>query len=95
MRQSARLSSEDYRQWKDGNPTREILARLGDWAKEGEIRVRERAYDGTTLSAQQWADLQGALSFERGFIAGLKHVVGLEFHEIATDEEKEAENDGE
>lgn len=58
------------------------MGRLAEWVHDKEAQNKSALWNAVSRPATQWADLQPTVSYDHGFLAGVKHVIGLEYEEV-------------
>lgn len=76
------MDKDEFQAWKDSPATQWVLSRLLERSQRVEELVRERLFHSTGLSAAEWSNLQAQAGYERGLVAGLNFVIGLEHEEV-------------
>lgn len=88
------MDKEDFEQWLDSPMTRHVFAKVNERADQIEEQLKEMLFASTGMTAAEWADLQGRSGYDRGTVAGIRHVTQLTYEEIEDGEPERDSSNG-
>lgn len=86
------MDKEDFQAWKDSPATRFVLAALQGKATDINLMCRDRLFNSTQGSPEDWAALQARASFDAGYVKAIEELVQLEHKDV---EDSNGEDDRE